>query len=111
MIPKRSSNPDLAKEFLAFYLSKDQMIKKAFYQCPARTDIPVDVMEEALGPISIDEWKAMLKIGTSTGWDDPVPAVLAEQSFVLLQEMVTGKRTPESVGEELEKIAEDLRNK
>jgi hypothetical protein len=55
------------------------------------------------------QFETMTKTGTSTGWDDPVPGDMAEKSFILLQEMLTGTRQPEAVGQELEKLAEQHR--
>jgi hypothetical protein len=36
---------------------------------------------------------------------------MAERSFILFQEMLTGVREPETVGEELETLAERKRSK
>jgi hypothetical protein len=38
-----------------------------------------------------------------------VPGDMAEKSFILFQEMLTGTRQPEAVGPELEKLAEQHR--
>jgi ABC-type glycerol-3-phosphate transport system substrate-binding protein len=74
----------------------------------SRNDLPADALA-GLEPKVKDQFDTMVKTGTSTGWDDPVPGDMAEKSFILFQEMLTGTRTPESVGQELEKLVEQKR--
>jgi len=109
MILKGTKHLDVCKKFLAFIMSKKRqiaLVKSEISLIPSRIDIPLEVMRKGLDPVEFDMWQRLDKIGTATGWDDPVPADMAERSFILLQEMLTGARSPESVGKELEKLAE-----
>lgn len=109
MILKGPKHLDVCKDFLAFVMSKERhiaLVESEVALVPSRIDIPLEVMRKGLDPVEFDMWQNLDKIGTATGWDDPVPADLAERSFTLFQEMLTGARSPESVGKELEKIAE-----
>jgi ABC-type glycerol-3-phosphate transport system substrate-binding protein len=112
MIPKNPKNPDLAKDFIRFLMSKERQTALAEAQIlvPVRTDVAPEAIDK-LGPHVAAMWKLLPKVGTSTGWDDPVPADMAERSFVLMQEMLTGNRKPETIGQELEKLAEAHRAK
>jgi hypothetical protein len=78
---------------------------------PSRLDVDTNLIREIADPLIYEMWLKLQEIGSSTGWDDPVPAELAERSFILFQEMLSGMRTPESVGQELEAIAERYRSK
>ena len=53
----------------------------------------------------------LTQYGTATGWDDPVPADMAERSLVMWQELLTGQTTPEQVGEEIERLADRHRSR
>jgi ABC-type glycerol-3-phosphate transport system substrate-binding protein len=114
MIPKNPSDLEIAKEFVAFCLSKERQTALAeeptLTEVPSRIDIPDEAMAQ-MDPVAFDMWKLLPTVGTATGWDDPVPADLAERSFILFQEMLTGAREPETVGEDLEKLAERHRQK
>lgn len=114
MIPKNPDYPDVAKEFVAFCLSQERQIAVAqtptITELPSRTDIPAEALAK-MDPVTQEMYNKLLEIGTATGWDDPVPADLAERSFILYQEMLTGSREPATVGEELEKLAERHRAK
>jgi len=108
MILKGTPYVDICKDFLTFLMSKEQQTEmcKTISYFPVRTDIPEEKLIEYMDPVALDIWKTAKLIGTSTGWDDPVPADLAEQSFILFQELLTEVRSPESIGQALEKIAE-----
>jgi len=114
MILKGTKHLDICKDFLAFVMSKERqiaLVESPIAFIPSRIDIPLEVMKKGLDPVEFDMWQNLDKIGTATGWDDPVPADLAERSFILFQEMLTGARSPESVGRELERIAERHRRR
>jgi len=48
------------------------------------------------------------ELGVSSLWADSVPAELGEGSNVLLQAMIVGQETPESVGEKLQATFDEL---
>ena len=110
MILKGAKDVDAAKKFIAFVMSKERQdaLAKSKNLVPARTDVSADVMKD-LGKHVVDMWGQMPKVGTATGWDDPVPAELAQRSFVLFQELLSGGRQAETIGDELEKVADRLR--
>jgi ABC-type glycerol-3-phosphate transport system substrate-binding protein len=114
MVPKDPSDKDAAMKFAAYVTSLEyetlMVQNKDIGFVPSRVDVPQDAMG-ALEPMVREMWLKLLEMGTSTGWDDPVPADMAERSFILFQEMLTGVRSPESVGEEIEKLAERHRQK
>lgn len=116
MVPKAKTleSGAAAKKFVAFCVSLEQQSALAENQSlgfvPARKDVPAESMQ-SLDPMVLEMWNRLLEVGTSTGWDDPVPADMAERSFILFQEMLTGVREPATVGEELEKLAERHRQK
>lgn len=104
-----------AKKYIAYCLSEEYQTamaeNTALGMVPGRTDIP----EEALmnnDPMVVDMFtKLNNPLPTATGWDDPVPADMAELSFTLMQEMLTGQIQPEEMGEQLEQLAEKHRSK
>ncbi len=112
MVPKDPSNKDAAMKFAAWIISQEyqtlMMKNKDIGLVTSRTDLPADALA-GLDPMVKEQFETMVKTGTSTGWDDPVPGDMAEKSFILLQEMLTGVRQPEAVGQELEKLAEQKR--
>ncbi len=113
MILKGTKNLDACKKFLIFIMSKEgqELGFRVTTEFPSRLDIDTSLIQEIADPLIYEMWLKLQEIGSSTGWDDPVPAELAERSFILFQEMLSGMRTPESVGQELEAIAERYRSK
>jgi ABC-type glycerol-3-phosphate transport system substrate-binding protein len=109
MVPKDPSDRDAAMKFAAYITSLEYETLMIQNQeigfAPSRVDVPADAMA-TLEPMVREMWLKLIEIGTSTGWDDPVPADMAERSFILFQEMLTGVREPETVGEEIGKIVE-----
>ena len=110
LVPKDPpSDKDAAMEFAAWVTSLDYQTLMVQNQdigfVPSRTDVPEEAMQN-LEPMVLDMWLKLLEVGTSTGWDDPVPADMAERSFILFQEMLTDVREAETVGEEIEELAE-----
>jgi len=112
MIPKGGPNVDLAKKFLAFMISKEQMeaTAKAKIEIPSRTDISPDVIKQAGAHVG-EMYPMLSTIGTSTGWDDPVPADMAQKSFDEWQAILTGQMQPADAGAEMQKLAERHRSK
>lgn len=112
MVPKDPSNKDAAMKFAAWVTSKEfqelMMKNKDIGFLTSRTDLSEDALS-TLEAMVKDQFDSMKKTGTSTGWDDPVPGDMAEKSFILFQEMLTNSRTPEGVGQELEKLVEQKR--
>lgn len=112
MVPKDPKAKDAAMKFAAYITSQEyqalMMKNKEIGFVTSRNDLPADALA-GLEPKVKDQFDTMVKTGTSTGWDDPVPGDMAEKSFILFQEMLTGTRTPESVGQELEKLVEQKR--
>ena len=108
MVPKDPKDKDAAMKFAAWITSQEyqslMMKNKEIGFVTSRNDLPADAMA-GLEPKVKDQFDTMTKTGTSTGWDDPVPGDMAEKSFILFQEMLTGTRQPETVGQELEKLA------
>lgn len=107
MIPKGGPNVDLAKQFLAFVMSKDQQetSAKAKINFPSRNDIPLDAIK-ASGSHVADMYPYLTSIGASTGWDDPVPADMAEQSLTMWGDLLSGRISVDQVGQQLEKLAD-----
>lgn len=108
MILKSSQNKELAKKFLAFTMSRDRqiaLVKSDISMIPSRLDIPAEVMQAGMSPMSYDMWIKIAEIGSAVGWDDPVPADMANKSFVLISNMLSGSIPPEEVGKQLEKMA------
>jgi ABC-type glycerol-3-phosphate transport system substrate-binding protein len=111
MIPSGTQNVDLAKKFLAFMMSPEQVtaqIKVGIV--PSRTDIPVEAIK-AVGPHVAEMYGMLAKVGTTTGWDDPVPAEMAEKSHIMWQDLLGGRIPVEKVGQEIEALAERYRSK
>ena len=112
MVPKEPKAKDAAMKFAAWMTSQEyqslMMKNKDLGLVTSRIDLPADAMA-VLEPKVKAQFETMAKTGTSTGWDDPVPGDMAEKSFILFQEMLTGTRQPEAVGQELEKLAEQHR--
>ena len=112
MVPKDPKNKDAAMKFAAWITSQEYQAlmakNKDLGLVPGRVDVPSDALN-SLTPMVKEQFETMAKTGTSTGWDDPVPGDMAEKSFILLQEMLTGVRQPEAVGQELEKLVEQKR--
>jgi ABC-type glycerol-3-phosphate transport system substrate-binding protein len=114
MIPKKPTDLPTSQKFVAYLLSQEyqtEMAKNgALGLVPSRSDVPESAMQ-SLDPMVREMFYQLPKVGTSTGWDDPCPGDMAEKSFILFQEMLTGIRKPETVGEELEKMADVKRSK
>ncbi len=115
LVPKDPpSDKDAAMKFAAYVTSLEYQTlmvqNKDIGFVPSRTDVPEEAMG-ALEPMVREMWLKLIEVGTSTGWDDPVPGDMAERSFILFQEMLTDVREPETVGEELETLAERKRSK
>jgi glucose/mannose transport system substrate-binding protein len=111
MVPAGTANVDLAKQFVAFMNNQEQVIAQlAAGIVPARTDIDPELITE-IGP-QVAEMYAQLPVhGTTTGWDDPVPAIMAEQSHILWQDLLGGRIGVEQVGQTIEELAERQRNR
>jgi raffinose/stachyose/melibiose transport system substrate-binding protein len=114
MIPKAPKDLDAARKWISFIASLEYQTAMAkateLGTVPARTDVPESALQ-GLDPMTRAMYLQLPKVGSSTGWDDPVPGDMAEKSFILFQEMLTNVRKPETVGEELEKMAEARRTK
>jgi ABC-type glycerol-3-phosphate transport system substrate-binding protein len=110
MIPKGGPNVDLAKKFLSFLMSKaeQEASTKAKLIVSPRNDLSPDAIKES-GPHIAEMFPLLSTIGTSTGWDDPVPADMAERSLVLWGDLLSGRITPDKVGPEIEKLADQHR--
>jgi len=115
LVPKDPHDKDAAMKFAAYVTSLEYQTlmvqNKDIGFVTSRVDVPADVLKESLEPLVGEMWFKLIEVGTSTGWDDPAPADMAERSFILFQEMLTGMREPETVGEELEQLAERHRSK
>jgi len=111
MIPAGGPNVDLAKEFVSFVMSQEQQELATRNQLivSARNDVPADAVA-ASGPHIAEMYPLLTTYGTSTGWDDPAPASLAERSLVLWGNLLSGQSTAEDVDGELEQLVEDFRN-
>ena len=112
MIPKGGKNPELARQFLAFLMSREQMIAatEAGMIVPSRTDVPVESVAK-IGPHIAEMYPLLTEYGTATGWDDPIPADMAERSHILWQELLTGQTTVEQIGAEIERLADRHRSR
>ncbi|HEX9115713.1 MAG TPA: extracellular solute-binding protein, partial [Anaerolineae bacterium] len=112
MVPKNPKNKDAAMKFAAWITSQEyqtEMMKnKDIGFVTSRNDLPAEAMI-TLEPKVKAMFDSMKQTGTSTGWDDPVPGDMAEKSFILFQEMLTGTRQPQAVGQELEKMVQQHR--
>jgi ABC-type glycerol-3-phosphate transport system substrate-binding protein len=110
MIPAGGPNIELAKQFLAFAMSAAEQEAATRNQLivSARSDVPGDAVAAA-GPHISEMYGLLSTYGTSTGWDDPAPASLAERSLVLWGDLLSGRSTPEDVDAELESLVEDFR--
>jgi ABC-type glycerol-3-phosphate transport system substrate-binding protein len=111
MIPAGGPNVELAKEFMKFIMSQSEQEEATKNQLivSARNDVPAEAVSAA-GPHIAEMFPLLTTYGTSTGWDDPAPAALAERSLVLWGDLLSGRSTPEDVDAELEKLVEDFRN-
>jgi len=109
MLPAGGKNVELAKDFLAFSVSKERMEANiSIGSIPGRTDVSPEAMQH-LGPVTVSQWEMTKNLGTALGWDDPVPPALANLSFELWSGLMAGTVTPEEVGQQLEAKAEELR--
>jgi ABC-type glycerol-3-phosphate transport system substrate-binding protein len=105
MIPKDPSDLGLAKEFVRHTLSQEQHVQMMENQIAfsPRTDIPEEVIAMT-GEHVADMQPKLVEVGTTTGWDDPIPADLAQRAHVLYGEMLTGSIDPADVGAQLERV-------
>ena len=98
MIPKNPKDLDASKKFVSHMASLEYQTEMArakdLGMVPARSDVPAEALQ-GLDPMVLEMYLQLPKVGTSTGWDDPVPGDMAERRFILYQEMLTGVRTPE----------------
>lgn len=110
MVPAGTPNVDIAKQFVAFMNSQEQVIAQIDAGIvPSRTDIPVEEIER-IGPQVAEMYGMLPTLGTTTGWDDPVPANMAERSHILWQDLLGGRLSVEQVGIEIERLAERNRS-
>src|SRR5262249_40933264 len=107
MIPKGGPNVDLAKKFLAFIMTKDQQTAatKANLIVSPRNDLPADAIKRA-GPHVAEKFPLVSTIGTPAGWDDPVPADMANLSLDLWGNLMSGATTVDQVGPQIQKLAD-----
>jgi ABC-type glycerol-3-phosphate transport system substrate-binding protein len=111
MVPAGTENVDIAKQFVAYMNSAEQVIAQiAAGVVPARTDIPPEEIN-AIGPQVAEMYAMLPTLGTTTGWDDPVPAIMAEQSHILWQDLLGGRISVEQVGQTIEELAERQRSR
>jgi len=111
LVPKRSNHPEVAKAFVSHLTSveRQKVAASDFGFVPIRGDIDPSFMEAALGyPVS-SMWQASNEYGATTSIGNSVSSQLSSRSFALLQDMLSGRATPEEVGEALETIAERSR--
>jgi glucose/mannose transport system substrate-binding protein len=110
MIPQGGPNVDIAKKFMTFIMSKDQqtIATKAKVLVSSRNDLPADAIAGA-GPHVAEMYPLISTIGASTGWDDPVPADMAERSLILWGDLLSGRIPVEKIGPEIEKVADQHR--
>lgn len=96
---------EVAKQFVAFVMSKKRQEALAYdiHFVPSRTDVDEGAIR-ALGRTVHDMWKRLVDVGTAVGWSESVHYAVAQRSLPLLAEMMAGRRTPESVGEALERV-------
>jgi len=78
---------------------------------PGRTDVPEEALKNNDAMVIDMFTKLNNPLVTAAGWDDPAPADMAELSFTLMQEILTGQIQPEEMGEQLEQLAEKHRSK
>jgi ABC-type glycerol-3-phosphate transport system substrate-binding protein len=109
-IPTGPSDLGLAKEFVRFAMSREAQIAftEAELAVSARSDIPQESLDKA-GFHNAQMLSALPEIGASVGWDDPIPAELAQRAHVLYGEMLTGAIAPSDVGEQLQRVLDRLR--
>lgn len=111
MVPAGTENVDIAKQFVAFLMSPEQVIAQIDVGIvPSRTDIPVEEIQR-VGPHVAEMYSMLPVLGTTTGWDDPVPANMAERSHILWQDLLGGRIPVEQVGQEIEELAERHRSR
>jgi ABC-type glycerol-3-phosphate transport system substrate-binding protein len=117
MAPKALSPERVAaaKEYIAYCLSKEYQAAMAenteLGLMPGRTDVPEEALKNNDAMVIDMFTKLNNPLVTAAGWDDPAPADMAELSFTLMQEILTGQIQPEEMGEQLEQLAEKHRSK
>ena len=112
LIPRRTSQPEVALQFVAHVMSIERQLAAAadFGFIPSRSDIDPALIETALKyPVS-SMWQAAKRYGTVTSIGNELSAQLSSRSFSLLQDLVVGRVGAAEVGAELERIAERLRS-
>jgi raffinose/stachyose/melibiose transport system substrate-binding protein len=108
-IPVQAKNPDLARTFIEFLISKqtEETITPK-YLIPSRSDVSPTKLKQ-LDPLVKQQLTSIPKFGATGLWGDTVPPELgAESTYALLQGLITGSETPKSVGAKLDTILRNL---
>ena len=104
-VPKNSDSPDLAKQFIEFYLTDEMQAKQAELagQLPAVNTVTTDKLS-SLPPLVQDVVAFAGKNGTGAGWTSVTPGPLG-QAFIgpELQKQLNGEQTVAETADDTQK--------
>jgi raffinose/stachyose/melibiose transport system substrate-binding protein len=111
-ISAKSDNPDAAKAFLSYLISADHQstTTPSVGLIPARTDLDPTTLE-GVDPLNQEQLATIATEGGTTLWDATVPAELGAPINGMIQSLLTGEETPDSVAAQLQTVLEQLQAK
>lgn len=110
MVPGKSKQQGLAKEFIAFHTTRprQEALTKEFKALFSRTDISAEALA-ALAPMVRESSDLRVKIGGSFPWAAANQGQIVNRTFQVLQEILAGSRSPEDAANVQEQEAQKLR--
>lgn len=109
MVLKGTGKEELAKKFVAFVMSYDRQkaLAEQRMSFPSRTDLKNEDLEQ-YGPLFSNMYNRMNELGTTSLWDDSIPGEMANVSFKLHLDVLTGEKEPEEAGKKMQEVYERL---
>ena len=109
MVLKGTGKEDWAKKFVAFVMTHERQAELAKNKMlfPSRTDMKPEEIE-LMGKVYVDMYKEVQDIGAMLMWDGDIDADLGNTAFQLDQAVMSGQKTPEQAGKELEEKFESM---